>query len=149
MTRTIHDIIEHAKAEERAAQIMYTDAAKNAKQPGSKKLLEEMAQPEAGHERALEALDLTELGELTIHEGHDLRIAEFLADVELEPNADFQTILIFAMKQEQVARDFYKAMTYRCETDEQKKLFELLASQEQQHKLTLETIYDDEVLREN
>ena len=146
---TLTEIVEYAKAAERSAKATYENAAKMAEQPGSRKMLNEMAQEEANHERTLDGLDIANIGETAIAKTDDLRIADFLEDVELKPDADFQTVLIFAMKQEQIARDFYKAMTYLCQDPEQKKLFEILAQQEQQHKAKLETIYDDTVLREN
>ncbi len=149
MESTLHEIIDYAKEAERVAQKIYADAAERARHPGSRKLLTEMAEQEAGHEKALDELDVSNIGVMTITTSEDLRIADFLEDIELKPDGDFQTILIFAMKQEQIARDFYKAMTYRCKNDDEKKLFEILAAQEQQHKATLERIYDDEVLREN
>jgi len=147
--KSIAEIIEYAISKEGEAQATYRGAAEKARHPSSRKMLVEMAEAEAGHEKALQSLDVAQLPEMPSEKTEDLKIAEFLDDVELKPDSDFQTILIYAIKREQVSRDFYDAMAKDCDDRDARKLFEMLAEQELEHKRKLETIYDDEVLREN
>lgn len=146
---TLDEMVEYAIAKERLAKEMYERAADRAKHPSSRRLFKGLADAEAQHEVALKELDTSHLPETPAEGIQDLRIAEFLEDVEIGPGSDFQTILIYAMKREQRARDFYEAMAESCDSQEAKRLFTALATQEQAHKKTIESIYDDEVLREN
>ena len=147
--KSLSEIIEYAISKEREAQATYSEVAEKARHPSSRTMLAEMAEAEEAHEKALRDLDVSKLPEMPAEKTEDLRIAEFLKEVELKPDSDFQEIIIYAIKREEVARDFYDALAKDCENPDAKKLFELLAEQELGHKRKLETIYDDEVLREN
>jgi len=146
---TLKEIIDYAITKERLANRMYVLAAEEAKSPSSRQLFKEFADVEARHEHALKELDVSRVPQVSPEKIQDLRIAEFLEDVEIGPDADYQTILIYAMKREQKARDFYEAMADACGNEEARKLFKMLATQEQAHKKRIESIYDDEVLKEN
>ncbi len=147
--KSLDEILECAIAKERAAHAIYSRAAEEAKLPSARRLLREMAQTEAEHEKALRNLDIGGFPDRSLEKIEDLRIAEFLKDVDLEPRADFQTILVYAIKREQKSRDFYEAMAEQCNDAGAVKLFKALAAEEQAHKSTLEKIYDDEILVED
>jgi rubrerythrin len=146
---SLRDIIGYATAKEQEAQALYRTASEAARLLSSRNMLLELAQFEARHEQALRELDPTSIPDPPSGRERDLRIAEFLREVDLDPEADFQTILIHAMKREEKSRDFYMAMADNCAAGPARKLFETLADQESRHKKALETIYDDEILREN
>ena len=146
---SLREIIDYAIAKEQEAQALYWKASEAARLPSSRNMLVELAQYEARHEQALREFDPTGIPDLLSGRERDLHIAEFLQDVDLDPDSDFQTILIHAMKREEKSRDFYKAMAGNYAGEPARKLFETLADQERGHKKTLETIYDDEILREN
>ena len=145
----LDEIIEYAIEKERAANALYLEAAGRAKQPSSRRMLTEMAESELAHAEALEALDPSKLPPMPAAPGEDLRIAEFLKDVDLGPDADFQTVLIYAMKREENSRDFYQTMADGQDDPKIKQLFALLSEQELGHKRALEKVYDDEILRWN
>ena len=147
--KTLREIIDYAIAKERVACALYSDAAREARLPGPKRMLKELSQTEAEHAKQLKALDLTNIPDAMPEDIEDLRIAEFLKDVDLGPDADLQTILIYAIKREQASRDFYEAMAQKYDDPAAAKLFTALAAQEKEHKKTLETVYDEEILREN
>ena len=146
---SLREIIDYAIAKEQAAQALYWKASQAAKLPSSRSMLVELAQFEAGHEQALRGFDPSAVPDPLSGQEQDLHIAEFLQDVNLDPDSDFQTILIHAMKREEKSRDFYRAMAGKYAGESARKLFETLADQERGHKKALETIYDDEILRED
>jgi len=145
----LKEIIEYAIAKEKVAHALYLNASKEASLPSNRQLLTKLAEMEAAHAEKLEKLDPTGLTTLSSKLAEDLHIAEFLEDVELDANADFQSILIYAMKREEKSRDFYETMSKVCEDEKAKKLFAALADEEKEHKRSLELIYDEEILRED
>ena len=147
--KSLQEILEYAIAKEQVARAMYANASEQAENASVRRVLSGLALAEAGHEKALQRLDISQLPEPAPQRATDLRIAEFLEDVTLDAGADLQTVLIYAMKREQKSRDFYQAMAEQYDDPDAKKLFLRLASEEEGHKRTLETIYDDEILAEN
>jgi len=148
-TKSLQEVMEYAIAKEQVARSMYEAAAEEVKSATARRVLEELAEAETGHEKALRGMDLSHIPERTPANIKDLRIAEFLEDVDLDEDADLQTVLVYAIKREEKSRDFYQAMAETCQEAEGKKLFLTLAAQEQAHKHRLEALYDDEILSEN
>ena len=148
-SKSLREILDYAIGKEHVAGAMYKAAAEEVKNASARSVLLELAEAEAGHEAALRTLDLSHIPERTPESIRDLRIAEFLDDVELDPDATLQTVLVYAIKREQKSRDFYQAMAETCQDPNAETLFLTLATQEQGHKQRLETLYDDEILSEN
>ena len=61
----------------------------------------------------------------------------------------YQDIIILAMKKEEAAKKLYTDLAKQFSESESGKLFERLATEEAEHKLKFEKIYDDEILKEN
>ena len=61
----------------------------------------------------------------------------------------YQDILIFAARKEQKAIRFYTILAAKAAGSEERKLFELLAAKEMDHKLRLETEYESRYLVED
>ncbi len=55
----------------------------------------------------------------------------------------YNELLMLAMKQEEKALKLYNELLENNESDEAKKLFQMLCQEEAKHKLKLETMYDD------
>ena len=79
----------------------------------------------------------------------DLKMADYLVDVEETPEMTYQDALIIAMKREQVAFKLYTDMAEKIEDPELKSLFESLAREEASHKNYFESEYDDKILTDN
>ena len=77
----------------------------------------------------------------------NLKIVEYLEDIELSPDADYQQILIYAGKKEKAAHDFYVGLATRYKDKPIGDLFARLAKEELKHKYSLEKQYDDVTLR--
>ena len=78
----------------------------------------------------------------------DLKIVDYLEDVTLSEDSDFQKILIYAGKREKASYEYYKGLEERFKGTDVGRLFGELAEQELLHKNRIERIYEDEVLRE-
>ncbi|MDZ7332923.1 MAG: hypothetical protein ONB31_13170, partial [candidate division KSB1 bacterium] len=77
-------------------------------------------------------------------------IAEFLADTEeLPANATTQQVMIFAIKKEERAFNFYTTLKDQFLGTELENLFSGLAAEEQGHKVKLEEDYEEHFMQWN
>jgi rubrerythrin len=83
-----------------------------------------------------------------IEQPTNLLISDYIDDVEAESDITFQQILIIAMKREERAMSLYQQLAAEVE-GEARNVFIRLSQEEAKHKLQLETIYDEEILKEN
>ena len=79
----------------------------------------------------------------------DLKISDYMVDVEPGPEMDYQQVLIVSMKREKAAYKLYMDLSESTTNENVRNMFLFLAQEEAKHKLRFETEYDDEVLREN
>ena len=143
-------IISFAIQREAEAVEMYSKMANEAQQPGAAVFLGEMADEEKEHERLLtEFIDTRDTSQLKFQVVPDLKIAEYLKDVEPADDLSYQDTLVMAMKKEEGARDMYAMLADTNLDPEVQKLFTFLSQQEAKHKLKLEKEYDDVILSED
>ena len=79
----------------------------------------------------------------------DLKISDYTVDVALGDDPDYQSILLFAMKQEKAAFRLYSTLAEMAPEPELKTMLLDLAQEEAKHKLKFEIEYDENVLKEN
>jgi rubrerythrin len=147
---TYNEIIAFAIDKEQEAFELYSGLAGRAQSPSGKILFKELADMEKGHKTKLEKLDMSYFTSQKIHPPEDLKIADYLVDVELSPDAAYQDILLFAAKREKAAFDLYTDLARIYATIPAiKKIFDVLAQEEAYHKLKLEREYDEVVYKED
>ena len=78
----------------------------------------------------------------------DLRLSDHLVGGSLDPDADYQEVLLFAARREKAAHDFYQAMGELIEDKLTQNLFEMLAQEELRHKYVLEKTYEEVVYKD-
>ncbi len=147
--KNIDDILEFAINSEQEAVDFYTELANNASNEEMKEVFTQFAGEEMGHKRKL--MNIKESGTFEVRETEirDLKIADYLVDVEPHPNMSYQEALMIAMKKEKSAFKLYSNLAAKAPTSEMKDLFNGLALEESKHKLRFELEYDEFVLREN
>ena len=106
---TYNEIIAFAIDKEQEAFELYSDLAGRAQSPSGKILFKELADMEKGHKTKLEKLDMQYFSSQEIKPPVDLKIADYLVDVELTPEATYQDIVLFAAKREKAAFELYDA----------------------------------------
>jgi len=134
--------------EEEAAQF-YTNLADKMEKENMRKVFEGFAKEELGHKIKLLAVKEGKklvLGEKKIE---DLKISDYLVEVEPSGDLDYQKALILAMKQEKAAFKLYSNLADKTDDDNLKALFLTLAQEEAKHKLRFEVEYDEVILKEN
>ena len=130
---------------------LYTAAQKKDLSPGSIKFLKELVTEEEKHKKKIsEAIkDPSKMEEIGQSEDvvQDLKIVDYLKDVLISDDADYQQILIYAGKREKTTHDFYVELAKKYRDSHIGRMFAKLAQEELKHKYKLEREYDDIVLK--
>ncbi len=148
--KTLKEILDIAVQKEADAHAFYSLALKIVKDLSAKELLKEFANIELKHRKILENFDLDKIDEQhhTIKQPHDLHISQYLIDTEITQDSTIQEVMVHAMKREQKAYEFYNDMAKIVTSVDVKNLFEELAAEELDHKVRIETDYDDIIYKE-
>lgn len=146
MQHELMELLEAAMYKEIAAQATYEAAALQLNDSGARKLLAEIAEEEGRHLQTLK--DFKEKGFdeslWDMAKIPDLKISDHLVRHDnLGEGSGIQDVLVFAMKREQEAVEFYSKMMSALRTEEAKLLCEALVQSELKHKRELELMYDD------
>lgn len=145
--QSFEQLISLAIQREEEAYEFYTKSAEDATLKSSGKLLHELAKQEVGHkEKLMEALkgDVCDTFTCkTVAEIEDAGLSKYLIDIPLDPSSTPQEILVVAIKREEGANNFYKALSELTGVSAHRTVFETLAKEEQRHKEILEQLYDD------
>ena len=151
MPDELAELLDSAIYKEIASQAVYEAAQSKTEDPGVKALLKELAKEELGHAERLKKLKEQGLSNRDWHQQEipNLKISEYLTGGEKLEDAGLQDTLIFAMKREQQAVEFYSKMMGLMRDEAAKQLCESLVHEELKHKLRLEMLYDDLFYGEN
>jgi len=147
--KSVEEILDYAIAREQQAVEFYTKLSNMA--PGSQlqQLMRDYAAEEQRHKDKLLAVKSDGALDNAHKQPLDLKMADYLVDVEETPEMTYQDALIIAMKREQVAFLLYTDLAEKVESPELKSLFEALAREEASHKNYFESEYDDKIYTDN
>ena len=146
---TVEEILDYAIGQEQQAADFYADMAQRAEKGGMKEIFLEFSHEEERHRDKL--LDVKQ-GDQALHAHQaviDLKISDYLVDVDAHEQISYQDALIVAMKRERAAFQLYSDMAGKVEDASLKEVFLGLAKEEAKHKLFFESEYDERVLRDN
>lgn len=145
--KSIDEILGFAIDKEKEAVTFYNDLSKKESTKDLTKTFKELAQEEAKHVKLLtnisknkNVIDAYELKKIP-----DLKISDYLVEKEYTEGMPMQDILVLAMKREEMSVKLYTNLAMGTVDEECVKLFKLLAQEETKHKLTFETIYDNDL----
>jgi len=141
------DILDFAIENEIKAYKLYTNLVAKTNNPEMAKVFEEFAVEEKDHRKQLEDIKKSGIFHVSDKKVADLKIADYVADVEPTGDMDYQTVLVFAMKKEKKAFQLYTTLANLVKDATAKQLFVSLAQQEARHKLRFELEYDEVVLK--
>ena len=146
---TLEDVIKFAVQREETAYKLYSNAAARTESISARKVFEELALEEAGHKEAFAKLDLQKAQEYRIVDRPDMKIADYMVDIPFRPDFTYAEILHFAMKTEEHACKLYLGAAESTSDPRLKKMLQVLADVEKEHKRRIEELYDAHVLTEN
>jgi len=145
---SIEQILDFAIGEEEKAARFYTELAEKVPHKSMKDVFLGFADEEKGHKAKLLGVKEGNLLLSSKKKVQDLKIADYLIDVDPSEEFDYQKALIVAMKAEMIAIKLYQYLAEKADDPEMKGLFLDLAQEEAKHKLRFEIEYDDEILKE-
>ena len=146
---TVDEILDYAIGQEQEAADFYASMADTAEQHGMKDVFMEFSREEERHRDKLLNVKGGE-HELSAHqEVIDLKISDYLVEVEAKKDISYQDALIIAMKRERAAYQLYSDLAEKVSEDKLREVFLGLAKEEAKHKLFFESEYDERVLRDN
>ena len=116
--------------------------------PHMRSVFEDFAREELGHKMKLTAIREGKLDKPRITKILNLRIGDYLVEVEPAATMDYQQALVLAMKREKAAFRLYNDLAGQIEDEKHRGTFLMLAQEEARHKLRFELEYD-EMMTEN
>lgn len=146
---SIDSILDFAINNEQEAVDFYNQLAGNSKNEEMKQVFTQFAKEEMGHKARLTKIKTEGTFEMKEMDILDLKMSDYLVDVEPRPDMTYEEALILAMKREKNAFKLYTRLSEKAPTADLKKIFQSLAQEESKHKLRFEVEYDDYVMREN
>lgn len=146
---TIDEALDFAIEQEQIAADFYAQTAEKARSAEMKSVLMEFSEEELRHKQILLNVKAGEHQLTPQQEVLDLKISDYLIDMEGAENLSYQDALIVAMKREQAAFELYDKMASEIPAGELKDVLKGLAVEESKHKLFFERQYDDHVLSQN
>jgi len=146
---SVDEVLDFAIEREQEAHDFYQKLAGNVETRWMKETFEQFAREEMGHKKKL--IKVKEGGEMVTSTAKvaDLKVGDYLADVEVRDNLTYQEALILAMKREKMAFKLYSDIAASVEDATVRNLFLGLAQEEAKHKLRFEIEYDERILTEN
>jgi rubrerythrin len=146
---SVDAVLDFAIAREQEAFDFYHALASGASDSNIRILFTSFAEVEAGHKRKLEGIKEGTTYLSLRKEPVNLKISDYLAEVQPSPDMSFQDALIVAMKREEKANALYTAMAATVDDALIAELFRQLAKEEAGHKARFENLYEANFLKEN
>ena len=146
---TVDEILDYAIDQEQQAADFYADLAGRAEKAGMKDVLLEFSEEEKRHKERLLAVKTGERELTPEQEVLDLKISDYLVEVNATDDISYQDALIIAMKRERAAYELYSDMAEKIPAGNLREVFVGLAREEAKHKLFFESEYDERVLTDN
>jgi len=143
---TLEAILEFAIQREEEAHRFYSGLAQTAISPNMSNVFMDFAHEEMGHKAKLLAVKSGAIKLSSDNKTWDLKISDYVVDVEPRDDIDFQEALILAMKREKASYRLYSDLAETVADSEAQKLFLFLANEEAKHKLRFEIEYDELML---
>jgi rubrerythrin len=147
--KSVDEILDYAIEQEQESYEFYTGLSARMERPWMSEIFKSFAQEEMGHKKKL--IDIKAGKRLLAAESKvlDLKIGDYLVDVEPNADMDYQQALVVAMKKEKKAFKMYIDLSAATEDENLKATFLSLAQEEAKHKLRFEIEYDEFVLTDN
>lgn len=146
---TVDEILDYAIDQEQQAADFYENVAQRAETAGMKKILLDFSEEEKRHKKILQGVKAGEHELTPEQEVLDLKISDYLVEVQASENITYQDALIIAMKRERAAYQLYSDMAAKVPASHLKEVLEGLAKEEAKHKLFFEAEYDERVMMDN
>jgi len=147
--KSVDEILDFAVGQEEQAAQFYTGLAGRMDRPWMSEIFKEFAKEEMWHKSKLLEIKSGKRLMSAKEKVLDLKIGDYLVDVEPSDHMDYQQALVVAMKKEKKAFKMYIDLAGVTDDSNLQTVFMSLAQEEAKHKLRFEIEYDDYVMTEN
>ena len=143
--KSTDDILAYAIDKEKEAVEFYTDLSKKDNFASVKETFLNFAGEEQKHVALLQGMlnNKSTIDDYEIKSVPDLKISDYLVEIEYEEGMFMNDIIRLAMKREEQAVKLYNDLASMSDSAEATKVFLILVQEEAKHKLALESMYDD------
>lgn len=138
----LSDIIDFAIERVSESADFYAAAAEDESASKARELFVEFSQMKSGHRNILENL-ATGIEKDRYKWMTNLKRSDYLVDIQYRKGMTFNEILALAARIEEKALKLYNELHKQMGSEDQKKVFQVLAREEAKHKLEIETMCDD------
>jgi rubrerythrin len=145
---SVEEVLDFAIRNEEEARDFYNDLAEKVNNETMRTIFQGFAHEEEGHKAKLLKIKASGTLGASSKKVLDLKIGDYLVDVEAEPDISYQDALIVAMKKEKAAFKLYMDLAQSTDDPELNSLMLALAQEEAKHKLRFEIEYDDNFMKE-
>jgi rubrerythrin len=145
----VNDILDFAMNSEQEAVDFYNELAVNANSEDMRQVFNQFAQEEIGHKAKIRQIKEEGTYTLPKEKVKDLKLSDYVVNVEPSKDMNYQDALVLAMKKEKAAFRLYMDLAEQTDNESMKNLFLGLAQEESKHKLRFELEYDEHVLKDN
>jgi rubrerythrin len=147
--REFNDIIDYAVEKENEAIDFYSQLKDSVKLPAILDVLNDIINMEKGHINRLQQIRTADISQVSVKYSEPLNLSNYLEEKINYESLDYPALLLIAMKREEKAKNLYADLSNHVSDTELKKIFTILAEEEEQHKTQFEKIYDERVLIDN
>lgn len=142
---SIDNILAFAIDKENEAVDFYMDLSTKETFKSIKETFVNFANEEKKHANLLKGIaeNNDRIDEYELKDIPDLKISDYMVETEYQEGMFMQDILRLAMKREENAVKLYQDLGTQVGNAKFQKVFQMLAQEEQKHKLALESMYDD------
>jgi rubrerythrin len=145
---TVDGILDYAIASEEESYQFYHGLATRVERPGMRDIFSSFAKEEMKHKQKLLGVKAGGALAPVAAKIADLKLGDYLVDVEPSPDLDYQAALVLAMKKEKAAFMLYTQLADLAPVEDLKGVLASLAQEEAKHKLRFEMEYDQFILTE-
>jgi len=135
---SVDEILEFAIAREVEANHLCTYLARQMENPEMRKVCEDFAEEELEHKAKLE-LEVMKRGEVV----HGLDISDYIMDVGDEMDMNYEELLVFVIRKEQISVDLYNDLSAVVKDEESREVLLSLVEEETEHKRRFKVEYDN------
>ena len=139
------EVIDYAIGREEAAVKFYQELRNLTRFSAQKEVLGEFAKMEENHKRKLQSVREKGPEKVKVSEAPQVITRDSLKEPQLEPEMDYQDILIAAMKREDNSYILYRELRDQSDDEGLRQIFEMLMGEEAKHKSFFEELYDRDV----
>ncbi len=147
--KNVDEVLDFAVKSEENANRFYEEWAKKLTGKPIQQVFVELAAEELKHKEFLLGVKKGKALIPSKEEITDLKISDYIIDVKATIEMNYQDALVVAMHREKIAFRLYSNLSDMSTNENMKTTFKILAQEEAKHKLRLELIYDDDILKEN